>query len=117
MSGFKLRTFGGKAPKVYARMLPEDMAQIATNARLDSGRLEPWKTNASATVNPVASYSIDGNTKTIFRYSSSIWIGSDDELDIVRSPIAEDTHERLYVSGASAGYPQMTTAQIVGNGT
>ena len=119
MTGFKLQTFGGKAPKIYSRLLPNDMATVATNSRLDSGRLEPWKGNASASITPVASFSISGATKTLFRYSSSIWIGSNEEIDIVRSPIAEDTHERLYVTGigGSSGYPRMTTAAIVGNGT
>ena len=119
MTGFRLQTFGGKAPKVFARLLPEDMAQVATNSRLDSGRLEPWKANASASITPVASYSVSAATKTLFRFSSSIWIGSDESLDIVRSPIAEDTHERIYVTGigGSTGYPRMTLASIVGNGT
>lgn len=119
MTGFKLQTFGGKAPKIYSRLLPNDMAQVATNSRLDSGRLEPWKSNSSASVTPVASYSISSATKTLFRYSSSIWIGSDEELDIVRSPIAEDSHERLYVTGigGSSGYPRVTSATVVGNGT
>lgn len=119
MTGFKLQTFGGKAPKVYSRLLPNDMASVATNSRLDSGRLEPWKGNASASITPVASYSVSAATKTLFRYSSSIWIGSNEDIDIVRSPIAEDTHERLYVTGigGSSGFPRMTTASIVGNGT
>ena len=117
MTGFKLQTFGGKAPKIYSRLLPNDMATVATNTRLDSGRLEPWKGNASASITPVASFSISGATKTLFRYSSSIWIGSNEELDIVRSPIAEDEHERLYVTGigGSSGYPRVTSAQVVGN--
>lgn len=119
MTGFKLQSFGGKAPKVFARLLPNEMAQVATNTRLDSGRLAPWKGNASASITPVASYSITGATKTLFRYSSSIWIGSNEDLNIVRSPIAEDPHERLYVTGigGASGYPRMTTATIVGNGT
>jgi hypothetical protein len=122
MTGFKLQTFSGKAPKVYARLLPEDMAQVAENCRLDSGRLEAWKGNQSASITPVASYSISSQTKTLFRYSSSIWIGSDEDIHIVRSPIAEDPHERLYVTGrgrytSNTGFPQMTSAQVVGNGT
>ena len=112
MAGFKLQTFSGQAPKVYARLLPDDMAQIATNCRLDSGRLEPWKTNASATISIVDSYSISAQTKTLFRYSSSIWMGSNYDINIVRSPVAEDPHERIYISGFT--YPQMTTASIVG---
>ena len=119
MTGFTLNTFSGIAPKVYARLLPNDMAQVAQNTKLDSGRLEPMKGNASATVTPVASYSSSAATKTLFRYSSSIWIGSNDDLNIVRSPIAEDPHERLYVTGigGSAGYPRVTSAQVVGNDT
>ena len=119
MTGFKLQTFGGKAPKVFARLLPEDMAQTATNCRLDSGRLEPWKDNLSSSQSFVASYAISGATKTIFKYNDSVWMGSDEEIDIVRSPIAEDPHERIYVTGigGSSGYPRMTTGTIVGSGT
>jgi len=119
MAGFKLQTFGGKAPKVFARLLPEDMAQTATNCRLDSGRLEPWKDNLSSSQSFVASYAISGATKTIFKYNDSVWMGSDEEIDIVRSPIAEDPHERIYVTGigGSGGYPRMTTGTIVGNST
>lgn len=117
MAGFKLITFGGKAPKVFARLLPDDMAQVATNTRLDSGRLEPWKTNQSVTVTPINSYSITNSTKTLFRYSSSIWIGSDVDLDIVRSPLAEDSFERLYITGAASGYPEIASAQTIGSGS
>ena len=119
MTGFKLQTFGGKAPKVFARLLPEDMAQTATNCRLDSGRLEPWKDNLSSSQSFVASYAISGATKTIFKYNDSVWMGSNEEIDIVRSPIAEDPHERIYVTGigGSSGYPRMTTGTIVGNST
>jgi hypothetical protein len=119
MTGFKLQTFGGKAPKVFARLLPNDMAQTATNVRLDSGRLEPWKGNANTTITPVASYSISGSTKTLFKYSDSIWIGRDDEVDFVRSPLAEDQHERIYATGigGATGYPRMTLASIIGNNT
>ena len=119
MTGFRLTTFSGKAPKIFARLLPEDMAQIATNVRLDSGRLEPWKDNATTTISPVNSYSISAGTNTLFKFNDSIWIGSNEKLDIVRSPLSEDAYERIYVSGigGSSGYPRMTLASIVGNGT
>lgn len=118
MTGFKLQTFGGKAPKISDRLLPEDMATVATNTRLDSGRLDPWKANASASISPSLG-TISGSTKTLFKYSDSIWIASNEDLNIARSPIAEDPHERLYVSGigGASGYPRMTTAAIVGNNT
>ena len=119
MTGFRLRTFGGKAPKVFARLLPEDMAQVATNVRLDSGRLEPWKGNATATITPVNSYAISASTKTLFKFNDSIWIGRNEDANFVRSPLSEDAYERIYVSGigGGSGYPRMTTSSIVGNGT
>ena len=119
MTGFKLQTFSGKAPRISARLLPEDMAQEAINTRLDSGRLDPWAGNISASITPVGSYSVSAATKTLFKYSDSAWIGSNDDLDIVRSPIAEDQHERIYLSGmgGATGYPRMTTSALVGNNT
>ena len=118
MTGFKLQTFGGKAPKISDRLLPQDMATVATNTRLDSGRLDPWKANASASIT-TALGTISGATKTLFKHSDSIWIASNEDINIARSPIAEDPHERLYVSGigGASGYPRMTTAAIVGNNT
>jgi hypothetical protein len=116
MAGFKLQTFSGQAPKVYARLLPDDMAQVATNCRLDSGRLEPWKENSSSSIT-FATGSISAATKSIYKHSSSVWIASNSEIDVARSPIAEDPHERIYITGGSSGFPQMTTAQIVGNST
>ena len=118
MTGFKLQTFGGKAPKISDRLLPQDMATIATNTRLDSGRLDPWKANASASIT-TALGTISGATKTLFKHSDSIWIASNEDINIARSPIAEDPHERLYVSGigGASGFPRMTTAAIVGNNT
>lgn len=119
MTGFRLQTFGGKAPKVSDRLLPNDMATVATNSRLDSGRLEAWKANASASITPVASFTISAATKTLFKFSDSIWIGSNEDINIVRSPIAEDPHERLYITGigGASGFPRMTTAALVGNST
>ena len=116
MTGFKLETFGGKAPKISDRLLPQDMATVATNTRLDSGRIDPWKANASATIS-TALGTISGATKTIFKHNDSVWIASNEDINVVRSPIAEDPHERLYVTGigGSSGFPRMTTATIVGN--
>ena len=119
MAGFTLNQFGGKAPKVYARALPPNMAQTATNVRLDTGRLEPWKGNASASTTGTLSGTISNQTKTIFKYSDSLWIARNEDIDFARSPIAEDPHERIYATGigGDGGYPRMTTAAIAGNGT
>lgn len=122
MTGFTIKSFSGKAPKVYARLLPNDMAQEADNVRLDSGRIDPWKANTSASVTPVYSYNVSASTKTLFRYSDAIWVGSNDSLDIVRSPIAEDPWDRIYLTGTNgttgaSAFPLMTLSSIINAGT
>ena len=112
MSGIKIQTFGGKAPKIFARLLPDDMAQVATQVNLDAGRLDPRKGNATTSATFYASYSVSASTKTIFKYNNT-WIGSNDDIDIIRSPIAEDPWDRIYITGATAGYPQMTNPTFI----
>jgi len=114
VSGVKVQGFGGTAPKVFARMLPTEMAQVAINTRLDTGRLEGWKNILSASISPVANYFISANTKTLFKKtigSADFWFGSNEEVDYVLSPIAEDPWNRLYYTG-SGTYPKMTASAI-----
>ena len=99
MTGFSLQTFGGKAPKIYSRLLPNDMATVATNVRLDTGRLEPWKGNASSSIQATSNTQFSDNVKTIFKHSSNIWIAVNQVVDILESPIAQDPHKRIYYSG------------------
>ena len=119
MTGFTIKTFGGIAPKISDRLLPTDMATRAENVHFDSGQATPIFHNSAATITPVQSYTIDAQTKTLFKFNDSIWIGSDEDIDIVRSPLAEDPFERIYITGigGSSGYPRMSLASIIGNST
>ena len=119
MTGFTIKTFGGIAPKISDRLLPNEMATRAENVHFDSGQATPIYTNSAATITPVQSYTIDAQTKTLFKFNDSIWIGSDEDIDIVRSPLAEDPFERMYITGigGSSGYPRMALAQSIGNST
>ena len=110
MSGVKVEGFSGTAPKVFARMLPTEMAQVAINTRLDSGRLEGWKAPSSAT-----GVSVTAQTKTIFK-SGPLWISSVNEVDYVASPIAEDPFNRIYYTG-SGTYPTMSQSNGASFGT
>ena len=93
---FKIQTLGARF-KVFARLLPEDMAQTATNVRLDPG---DWAVERQCDYDdpPVANY-LYLEALRRFKYSDSIWIGRDEEVDFVRSPLAEDQHERIYATG------------------
>ena len=109
MAGFKIDVFSGKAPKVSGRLLPDDMAQIADNVKLESGQLRPWKDNHSQ------STTFSGSTKTIFKYSGTHWFSSTDDVDFLRSPIAEDPHGRVYWTGET--YPKMADASTATSGS
>lgn len=116
MAGFTLKDFGGKAPRINPRKLPPNMAQVAENVSLDSGILEPLSGVSNVSITPTSG-TIGVSTQTIYKYNSSNWIVDDNDVNFVRSPIAEDPHERIYSTGRASGYPEMTTASIVGNST
>ena len=100
MTVFRVPFFSGKISKVSPRLIPDDVAQVATNVKFESGQARAWKTNLSTGT------TLTGVIQTIFRYSSSVWLQFNADVDVVRSPIAEDPHDRVYFSGLT--YPRMT---------
>ena len=117
MAYFKLITFGGKAPRVSPRLLADTLAQTATDVNLESGRLVPIKENS--TVDPSNGVSTLANTtkQSIFKYTDSPerWLQFDEDVDVVRGPIAGDTNDTIYWSGQS--FPRMGRSDIVLGGT
>jgi len=105
VSKFTVDTFSGRITKVSARLIPNDVGVVATNCRLDSGRLAPWNGNVSVGV------SLNASTKSLFKYSGAIWLASNNEVDFVRSPINEDAYGRIYFTGDV--YPRMAGASSV----
>ena len=111
MAGFKLTTFTGLSKKVSPRLLPEDMAQNAQNVFLDSGRIEGIPTDVndpSESGNTHLASHISTTTRTIFKATSSSWFTFTDDVDVIRSPIKEDTHGRFYFTG-SGNFPKYTS--------
>ena len=111
MAGLRINTFGGIAPRANPRLLPDDMAQDALNALLDSGTLEPLPNDE--TIGAVAG--IDASTVTIFPVTDTKWAAWDEDVDIIRSPIAEDPSNRLYWTGET--YPRMADLTTFISGT
>jgi len=93
--------FRGELPILDPRLLPENNAQIARNLNLKRGTLKPYKgvTAASslpATINPANLWRYDeGNNGAGFWFS---W-GDAYDIDVVRSPIADDAYARVYWTG------------------
>ena len=101
MAGLRINTFGGIAPRVNPRLRPDDIAQEALNALLDSGTLEPLPDDESQG----AVAGISSSTQSIFPVTDTKWAAWDSDVDIIRSPIAEDPSKRLYWT--DGGYPRM----------
>jgi hypothetical protein len=113
MAYIKLKTFGGRAPRISPRLLKDNLAQVCTDVNLESGRLVPITDNS--TVDPSNGVSTLANTtkQSIFKYTDSPerWLQFDEDVDVVRGPIAGDTNDTIYWSGQS--FPRMGRSDIV----
>ena len=113
MAYFKLITFGGRAPRVSPRLLADNLAQTATDVNLESGRLVPVKDNSTVDPSNGVSTLANTNKQTIFKYTDSPerWLQFDEDVDVVRGPIAGDTNDTIYWSGQS--FPRMGRSDII----
>ncbi len=87
----RIVAFSGEIPSRAARLLPENAAQRAMNARLKKGVLSPFRTPAQ-----VATLGADAGT---IHLHGGEWLGFPDGVDVVPGPIADD---RLYITGDGA---------------
>ncbi len=104
---FSCSQFKGIAPKIAAHLLPEGMAQVATDCRLYSGKIKPLRDLSVA-----SGISVVAGAKSFFPYSSSVWLSAAERTDYARSPIANDSWDRLYATKNEPGgadYPVMRT--------
>lgn len=104
MSILKITGFSGEIPRLVPRLLPDTAAQNATNARLESGGLSPYrKPKFVSRIETIPA----GQIKTIYR-NGATWMAWDKPVYVAPGPVAAD---RLYVMGDGA--PKM----IVGGTT
>jgi hypothetical protein len=120
MALIKIDVFRGMAPKLSARLLPEGSAVTATNCRLDSGDLVPIRGLADIT----STVETAGTENSLYKYgtvnSVDQWLRWDEDVDVVRSPIAGNTYNRVYFTGDSVDNmkPRVTKNSVaIGSGT
>jgi hypothetical protein len=126
MASIKLQNFAGIAPRWSNRLLPQNGAVIAANAKLLSGELRGlheaqliFDFNPLTPITPV---------QRAFRLPQTVgapipisgadsWIGFyDKNVDFVRTPVLEDSFERYYWTGNSThngGVPQYSTRALI----
>lgn len=117
-----LSQFGGIAPRYSPEKLPEAAAQVAENADLHTGSIAPFKQLGTAvaltTTKPIL------QTAYLWRVNSTeYWFRFQHEVEVARSPIADDENKRVYWTGDGRfpdandeAYPQMSYTPIAYTG-
>lgn len=103
--------FNGMTPRTDARLLDDNMAQLAVNAKLQNGTLSSYKAPGQ-----IATLNKPGTIKSIYRFGqdaltdSDYWFHWTNDVNVVRGAVSGDAFERTYWTGD--GVPKMTTSTI-----
>jgi hypothetical protein len=109
VTAIRIDNFSGIAPRWSARLLQQNQAQVAENAKLLSGELRGFcQPTVLYDFNPLE---LGYNIARAFRLPASVgapipigdsdtWVGFPDPgVDFIRSPVLEDSFERYYWTG------------------
>lgn len=114
MAGVKLEAFQGLLPRASERLLPNMSATVARNTKLLNGELRGFRALLQTD-------DLTGQVPTLRRAfrvpdtPNDAWLAFDSrEVDIVRSPLVNDTHDRYFWAGD--GRPMMNTSARIKNG-
>jgi hypothetical protein len=95
MPGIKLEQFSGIAPRIGPTELAPNQAQTASNVKLQSGEIRPWR-------KPVPVYTLgQAAVETIYQLEKTttgdkVWLEWTTEVDVVPSPVVDITDFRIY---------------------
>lgn len=116
MAGVKLQQFLGKAPRIAPELLPDMVAQVATNVKLYSGDLIPYPqpvvvgNHGLTGVAPVTLHALYNPTT-----NEPVWLVWDSDVDIATPAGATNTDEqRFYYTGD--GVPKISTYALATSG-
>jgi hypothetical protein len=117
MPYLKLDGFSGISPRTGPALLQPNQAQVATNVKLQSGELRPWR-------KPVAAYTCGlSDTLSIYRLENtstgaSTWLEFAVDTDVVPSPVADVSDFRVYYTdGVAPKKTNWNLATTSGTGT
>lgn len=117
MAALKISSFGGITPKVPPRYLQDSQAQVAINADVFQGSLQPLEALGST----VATLTKSGTPLTIYRFGqneisdANYWFHWTTDVDVCRSQISGDTSEWTFFTGD--GTPKATYNTIALSGS
>lgn len=106
MVALAVSNFGGIAPRISDRLLPDNLATVANNVKLYSGEIRGWRLpDEMHTFNE--SYTPQTAYRLLYN-GQNVWINFDVPVDVVRAPLTNDAFDRYYWSGD--GLPKVNSA-------
>ena len=109
MPNIRLTAFQGEQPQLDPRNLPDMAAQRATNVFLTSGRIDP------VSVPVIIQKTQYEQCRSIFELSEGTWLAWQEDVDVARSPVANDYQGRVYFSSSSFEPRVTSTAMATSN--
>lgn len=115
MPFIKLEKFSGISPRTGPTELADNQAQIASNVKIQSQELRPWK-------NTTLAYTPSGvGTETVYRFSGPegvdpVWLEWAYDVDVVPGPVADLNEYRLYYTSKTFGPKKTNWLMATGNG-
>lgn len=108
MPTIDITTMLGMKPRIEPFLLPDECGVLAKDCHFDSGVISPLNDDALKSVTfPIT-------PKTIFHYRDNFWFSWSGDVDVIRSPVAQDDYGRVYYTDGD--YPKVTMANIATSG-
>jgi len=107
MTSLRITSFRGANRKLKPRLLPDASATVATNVRLSSGDLSPWRVALAVAAAPSGTlglYRMGRDTPS----DSNYWLTFTAYVDVIRGLVANDATERTIYTGGGATEPRWT---------
>lgn len=82
----------GMKPRIEPFLLPDNNSVLAKDCHFDTGVISPLLDDALTAITfPIT-------PKTIFHYRDDFWFSWPGDVDVIRSPVAQDDYGRVYLS-------------------
>ncbi|MFM5873199.1 hypothetical protein ACET6Z_18395 [Aeromonas veronii] len=102
-------TMRGMVPRVADHLLPDEAATLAQDCHFDRGVVAPLMSDKRVSVTlPLV-------PQTLFHYYGDYWFAWNKLVEVMRSPIAQDQHNRIYYTDGE--HPKLTYDAISTGGT
>ena len=108
MTAIDITVMQGMKPRIEPFLLPDNNSVLAKDCHFDTGVISPLMDDA------ITAITFPITPKTIFHYRDDFWFAWASDVDVIRSPVAQDSYGRVYYTDGS--YPKVTMSDIATGG-